>query len=100
MEDGARARLVLPIKGPSPSKCMDSPGLINDTSLEGMGPLGLALLATTVVLQYPLSQHMSNDATLFEKLKKEHNLAKAIKNDDAKVPVHLWDDAAWAGAPP
>jgi hypothetical protein len=30
---------------------------------------------------------------MFEKLKKEHDLAKAVKADDAKVPVYLWDEA-------
>jgi hypothetical protein len=99
-EDGARAMSVLSIKSPSPSKCRDSPGLIDNTSLEGAGPLGPPLLATIIVVQDPLSQHTSDDTTLFKKLKKEHNLAKAVKNDNAKVPVHLWDDAAWAGAPP
>ncbi len=100
MEDGARARSVLPIKSPSPLKCRDSPGLMDDTSLEGAGHLGPPLLAMTIIIQDPLSQHTSNDTALFKKLKKEHDLAKAIKNNDAKVPVHLWDDAAWAGAPP
>ena len=35
---------------------------------------------------------VSNDeSNLFVKLKKEHNLAKAVKSDDAKVDVHSWD---------
>jgi len=28
---------------------------------------------------------------LFAKLKQEHDLAKAVKSDDAEVPVDLWD---------
>jgi hypothetical protein len=41
----------------------------------------------------------TSDTTLFGRLKKEHDLAKAVKNNDAKVLVHLWDAAVWAGAP-
>jgi hypothetical protein len=33
----------------------------------------------------------SDKTTLFVDLKKEHNLAKAVKLDDAKVAVHIWD---------
>jgi hypothetical protein len=39
------------------------------------------------------------DNTLFERLKKEHDLAKAVKNNNAEVPLHLWDTAVWAKAP-
>ncbi len=31
--------------------------------------------------------------TIFAKLKKEHKFAKAVKSDDAEVPVWLWDNA-------
>ncbi len=34
--------------------------------------------------------------TMFEELKQEHNLAKAVKANDAKVPVYLWDEAVCA----
>jgi hypothetical protein len=37
--------------------------------------------------------------TMFEKLKKEHDLAKAVKANDAKVPVYLWDEAECKGKP-
>jgi hypothetical protein len=33
----------------------------------------------------------NNDSNLFVMLKKEHNLAKSVKSDDAKVDVHSWD---------
>ncbi len=29
---------------------------------------------------------------LFDKLKKEHDIAKAVKSNNAKVPIHLWDE--------
>ena len=36
---------------------------------------------------------------LFAKLKQEHNLAKAVKSDDAEVPQELWNQAV-CRAPP
>jgi hypothetical protein len=36
---------------------------------------------------------------ILEKLKKEHYDAKAVKADDAEVPVHLWDQAVFGRAP-
>jgi len=38
-------------------------------------------------------------SSLFAKLKLEHDLAKAVKSDDAEVPIHLWDQAVWNGTP-
>jgi hypothetical protein len=36
---------------------------------------------------------------LFAKLKQEHDLAKAVKSDNAEVPRDLWDQAV-CRAPP
>ncbi len=36
---------------------------------------------------------------LFTKLKQEHDLAKAVKSDDAEVNVELWDQAVCKGPP-
>ena len=36
---------------------------------------------------------------ILNKLKKEHDIAKAVKSDDAEVPVHLWDYAVMRGEP-
>ena len=41
----------------------------------------------------------SSEPELFAKLKQEHDLAKAVKSDDAEVPVDLWDQAV-CRAPP
>ena len=32
-----------------------------------------------------------------EHMKKEHDLAKAVKSDDAEVPTHLWNDKVCRG---
>jgi hypothetical protein len=80
-------------------KCRGSLGFHGDTSLDGAGPLGSPVVpATTAADLDPTSLDTSN-AALFDKLKKECDLAKAVKNNNAKVPVHLWDTAVWAGAP-
>jgi hypothetical protein len=43
---------------------------------------------------------VSNDeSNLFVKLKKEHNLAKAVKLDDAKVDIHSWGCRVCRGEP-
>jgi len=34
-----------------------------------------------------------------DNIKKEHNLAKAVKSDDAEVPVHLWNEKVFFGPP-
>ena len=38
-------------------------------------------------------------SSIFEKLKQEHDLAKAVKSDNAEVPVELWDQAVCKGPP-
>jgi hypothetical protein len=47
------------------------------------------------------SQQVSNlsDNDLFVDLKGEHDQAKAVKSDDAEVPVHWWDAAVCRGQP-
>jgi len=46
----------------------------------------------------PLSTEQAT--ALFDKLKEEHDFfAKAVKSDDAKVPVHIWDEGVLGRAP-
>jgi hypothetical protein len=78
MEDNEATMLVLPSKS-SPLKCRDSPSLRNGTSLDSADPSGPAILVTTVANQDPSPLNTSRDAALFEKLKKEHDLAKASR---------------------
>jgi hypothetical protein len=46
-----------------------------------------------------LSDKSKSKSTFFDILQREHDLAKALKNDSAEVPIHLWDNAGWVGAP-
>jgi len=45
------------------------------------------------------TEQVSADQTLFDTIKKEHDLAKAVKSDDAEIPKHLWDIAVCCGPP-
>jgi hypothetical protein len=42
---------------------------------------------------------LSQERELFKAIKEAHDLAKAIKSDDAEVPKHLWDVAVCRGPP-
>ena len=57
---------------------------------------------TTLSLLEPVHEPINqspSERELFAKLKQEHDLAKAVKSDDAEVPVDLWDQAV-CRAPP
>jgi hypothetical protein len=79
-------------------KCRGSPDIHHDTSLDCAAPSGSAIQATIAVSQ-DLIQSDTSYSPIFNKLKEEHDLAKAVKNDDAACPVYLWDEAVWAGTP-
>ena len=42
-------------------------------------------------------EKLTQDQELLRAIKKAHNLAKAVKSDDAEVPKHLWDAAVCRG---
>ena len=53
-------------------------------------------------LSEPVHEHINQsplERELFAKLKQEHDLAKAVKSDDAEVPVDLWDQAVCRSPP-
>jgi hypothetical protein len=68
-----------------------SQSLGDDTSLEHVEPHWPAVQVTTIPR---LASHSTEEQALalFDKLKEEHDIAKAVKSDNAKVPVHLWDE--------
>ncbi len=63
-------------------KCRGSPDTHHDTSLDCGEPPDSAVQATIMVRQDPNQLNISN-SNLFDKIKNEHDLAKAVKNDDA-----------------
>ncbi len=44
-------------------------------------------------------EELTQDQELLNAIKKAHDLAKAVKSDDAEVPKHLWDAAVCRGPP-
>jgi len=56
-------------------------------------------LPERVLFAKPTDTPSLPERDLFAKLKQEHNLAKAVKSDNAEVPVDLWDQAV-CRAPP
>jgi hypothetical protein len=57
---------------------------------------------TTLSLLEPVHEPINqspSEREFFAKLKQEHDLAKAVKSDNAEVPVDLWDQAV-CRAPP
>ena len=56
-------------------------------------------LPERVLFAKPTDTPSLPERDLFAKLKQEHDLAKAVKSDNAEVPVDLWDQAV-CRAPP
>ena len=44
-------------------------------------------------------EKLTQEQDLLSAIKKDHNLAKAVKSDNAEVPKHLWDAAVCRGPP-
>jgi hypothetical protein len=73
---------------------MDSRGsrlLGYDMSLKRVEPHGPTIQATTIPQS---TSHSTEEQALafFNKLKEEHDIAKAVRYNNAKIPVHLWDE--------
>jgi hypothetical protein len=91
-EDEGSQDNVLRLTGLSqPSKCKDTPPISSNspkcsaqiTSKDGGGS----------------NPDFSEEESHLLKLKQEHDLAKAVKYDNAEVPVHIWNDAICCGPP-
>ena len=79
----------------------DCSSLTNSNCKTSLVSLPDSSAATTLVPETGGGHQVSNlsDKDLFVDLKKEHDQAKAVKSDDAEVPVHLWDVAVCRGQP-
>ena len=76
-------------------KCPSSPLQCRSGPRHSTNPLATPQgLATVGVLGVS-----NNESNLFIKLKKEHNLAWAVKSDDAEVDIHSWDCRVCRGEP-
>jgi hypothetical protein len=70
------------------SECRGNPSAVNNMPLVCVEPSWPATQASIIDCSGIAQEE---DLTLFDKLRREHDLAKAIKNNDAKVPIYLWD---------
>ncbi len=79
-----------------PIECKDSLPLLDSLPKCCVGPVGPSAMQ---VARDDREGHKPIDADLLllERLKQKHDLAKAIKSDDAEVPVHIWDNAICDG---
>jgi len=53
------------------------------------------IIASEEIKSLPPTAHEA----VLDKVKFEHDLAKAVKADDAEVPIHLWDEKVCRGFP-
>jgi hypothetical protein len=79
-------------------ECRDNPDNVGDMPLEWVEPSRPVLQA--LIINHPgIIIFNKGDSILFDKLKREQDLAKAVKSNDAKFPMHLWDMAICGGEP-
>jgi hypothetical protein len=74
----------------TPIKCKDTRILVDDSAVCKTGSLPSAAQAKSTT-ESGLDPDYIAEQTRLEKVKREHGLAKAVKLDDAEVPVHFWD---------
>jgi hypothetical protein len=67
-------------------------------SLCSVGPR-LAATPTTSSIKQGSEEVKSKEKMWPVQIKREHDLAKAVKSDDTEVPLHKWDEAI-CGEPP
>jgi len=61
---------------------------------------GAPSMASNSVSSSKTDSHMLLVSQLkLDNIKKKHNLAKAVKSDDAEVSVHLWNETVFFGPP-
>ncbi len=88
-DEGSRYNVLCSTGLSHPSKCKDTPPISSNSpkcsaqvgSKDGGGS----------------NLNFSKEESCLLKSKQEHDLAKAVKSDDAKVPVHIWNNAICCG---
>ncbi len=72
-------------------RCNDTPLKMAPLSAWNAGPLPAA--TQDAMLSLEEQDKLNANAERLERIKSEHNLAKAVKSDNAEVPIHIWDKA-------
>jgi hypothetical protein len=100
-EDNARAgsKLDCSVVKMFSKKCRGDESNSPDTSSDMTEPLRPAVQAAVVPTLVSTSSLPEVHKTILDKVRAEHDMAKAIKADDAQVPVYLWDEAVCGREP-
>jgi hypothetical protein len=72
-------------------RCKDTPLKMAPSPTWNAGPLRAA--TQDAMLNLEEQDELNTDDEWLERIKREHDLAKAMKLDDAEVPIHIWDEA-------
>jgi hypothetical protein len=100
-EDNARAgsKLDCSVVKTLSKKCRGNELNGPDTSLDMTEPLRPAVQAAVVPTLVSTSSLPKVHDTILDKMRAEHDMAKAVKANDAQVPVYLWDEAVCGREP-
>jgi hypothetical protein len=100
-EDNAQAgsKLDCSVVKTFSKKCRGDKSISPDTFLDMPEPLRPAAQATVVSTLVSTSSLPKVHEPILDKVRAEHDMAKAVKADDAQVPVYLWDKAACGRVP-
>jgi hypothetical protein len=80
------------------SKCRDS-SFVVDLPLGNAGRRPSATLAASH-MEKVAEEVESVPKSRLNRIKREHDLAKAVKSNNAEVPAHIWDEAICKAEPP
>jgi hypothetical protein len=83
----------------SPKKCRGNESNGPDTSSDMTEPLRPAVQAAVIPMLVSTSSQPKVHETILDKVRVEHDMAKAVKANDAQVPVYLWDKAVCGREP-
>jgi hypothetical protein len=100
-EDNARAgskldcSVVKTVSGKCRGNKSNGPDMFSDMT----EPLRPAVQAVVVPMLVSTLSLPKVHETILDKVRAEHDMAKAVKADDPQVPVYLWDEAVWGREP-
>jgi hypothetical protein len=107
---GGEERQIQPWSNPELTQQAEVGSKVEDSSKTTREGLELLHVIDTSAVVPPVKAVTSNPylespcaeavlPALLKRVKEEHDVAKAVKSDDAEVPVHLWDCAVFGREP-
>ncbi len=80
-------------------KCRGNKSNGPDTFLDMKEPLRPAVQAAVIPTLVSTLSLPEVHETILDKVRAEHDMAKAVKANDAQIPVYLWDEAVCGREP-